>query len=125
MGTSNGDLGAHLGGYMAAEREIGWLAGNAMAQAMYPYTFGIVSDYNGVEGRGLGTGVGIVWRGNFLIATAKHVIEDTAPQRLYYLLPQQTLQIPESSASATQPRGLTLWGQTTLQCRHMPLDVSV
>lgn len=83
-----------------------------MAQAMYPYTFGIVSDHNGVEGRGIGTGVGIVWHGNFLIATAKHVIEDTPPQRLYYLLPQRTLQIPESSASAD-------WSQVRYGPRHV------
>jgi hypothetical protein len=80
--------------------EVPRLAGAAMAQAMYPYTFGIVTDYDGMEGRGLGTGVGVVWRGTFLIATARHVIADTTPQRVYYLLPQQNLQIPESSASS-------------------------
>jgi hypothetical protein len=80
-----------------------------MGQAMYPYTFGIISDYKGMEGRGLGTGVGVVWRGKFLIATAKHVIEDTASQRLYYLLPHDSVQIPESSASAdwSQARSLS------------------
>jgi hypothetical protein len=81
-----------------------------MAHAMYRYTFGIVSDYRGMEGRGLGTGVGIAWRGSFVIATAKHVIEDTAPQRLYYFLPGDRLQIPESQASAD-------WTQVRCQLR--------
>jgi hypothetical protein len=69
-----------------------------MAQAMYPYTFGIVSDFQGMEGTGLGTGVGVVWRGTYLIATAKHVVEDSPSQRVYYLLPQETLRVGEPSA---------------------------
>ena len=85
---------------MASDEKLGVLAGNAMAQAMFTYTFGIVGDYQGSEGEGLGTGVGLTWRGKYLIATAKHVIEDTPPQRIYYFLPQHALQIQESSASA-------------------------
>lgn len=84
---------------MTAEEKIGLLAGNAMAQAMFTYTFGIVADSQGLEGRGLGTGVGVIWQGKYLIATAKHVIEDTPTQRIYYLLPGDSLQIGESSAS--------------------------
>jgi len=92
--------------------KVGRLAGNAMAQAMYPYTFGIISDYRGMEGRGLGTGVGLVWRGNFLIATAKHVISDTPAQRIYYLLPQDSLQTPDSQASAD-------WSKVRYGLRHV------
>ncbi len=84
---------------MADNLKVSHLAGQAMAQAMYPYTFGIVSDFHGLEGKGLGTGVGVVWRGTYLIATAKHVVEDTAPQRIYYLLPQNTLRVEGSSTS--------------------------
>jgi hypothetical protein len=62
---------------------VGRPAGNAMAHLMYPYTFGIVSDFQGVERRGLGTGVGVRWREKFLVATARHVIKDTPPQRVY------------------------------------------
>jgi hypothetical protein len=84
---------------MPDDLKVGRAAGQAMAHAMYRHTFGIVSDYQGMEGRGLGTGVGVVWRGTFMIATAKHAIADTAPQKLYYLLPGGTLEIPESQAS--------------------------
>jgi len=97
---------------MADDLNVSRMAGQAMAQAMYPYAFGIVSDYRGMEGKGLGTGVGIVWRGTCLIATAKHVVEDTAPQRIYYLLPRNTLRIEESSVSVD-------WTQVSWQPRCM------
>ena len=89
-------------------------AGQAMAQAMYPYAIGIVSDSQGMEGKGLGTGVGVVWRGTYLIVTAKHVVEDTAPDRIYYLLPQDTLRVEPSSASVD-------WTQVNSQPRR-PLE---
>ena len=82
-----------------------------MAQAMFTYTFGIVGDSDGSEGTGLGTGVGIIWQGKYLIATAKHVIEDTPPQRIYYLLPQDSLQVEESPASIN-------WNRCNWQIRH-------
>ena len=84
---------------MASDEELGVQAEKAMAQAMFRYTFGIVGDYQGSEGKGIGAGVGLIWRNRYLIATAKHVIEDTPPQRIYYFLPQHPLQIEESSAS--------------------------
>jgi hypothetical protein len=90
---------------VAAEEKLGLLAGIAMAQAMFTYTFGIVADSQGSEGKGLGTGVGLIWQGKYLIATAKHVIEDTPAQRIYYFLPQDSLQIEESSASIDWTRG--------------------
>jgi hypothetical protein len=70
-----------------------------MAYAMFAYTFGIVSDINGVEGKGLGTGVGVLWRGTYLILTAKHVVEDTPPHRICFFLPEGALLIPGSAAS--------------------------
>jgi len=84
---------------MIGEDKIRRQAGNAVAQAMYNYTFGIVADIEGSEGKGLGTGVGVIWQGEYLISTARHVIEGTPPHRIYYLLPQDSLQIEESSAS--------------------------
>jgi len=95
---------------VSGDLKVSRLAGQAMAQAMYPYTFGIVSNDHGMEGKGLGTGVGVVWRGTYLIATAKHVVKDTASQRIYYLLPQNTLRIEESSASVA-------WTQVSWQPR--------
>ena len=82
-----------------------------MAQAMFTYTFGIVADSQGLEGKGLGTGVGLIWRGKYLIATAKHVIEDTPARRIYYLLPGDSLQIEESPASID-------WTRCRWQVRH-------
>lgn len=82
-----------------------------MAQGMFTYTFGIVADSQGSEGKGLGTGVGITWQGKYLIATAKHVIEDTPPERIYYLLPGDSLQVEDSSASID-------WTRCKLRVRH-------
>ncbi len=84
---------------MVAGEKLDVLAGIAVAQAMFTYTFGIVTDSQGLEGKGLGTGVGAIWRGKYVIATAKHVIEGTPPERIYYFLPQDSLQIEESSSS--------------------------
>ncbi len=50
---------------------------------MYTRTFGVVSNAEGMEGKGLGTGVSVIWRGKYLIATAKHVVKDTSPERIY------------------------------------------
>jgi hypothetical protein len=63
-----------------------------MAQAMFRYTFGIVGDAKfGVEGRGLGTGVGVMWRDCHLVLTAAHTVETTPYERLYFFLPGDTL----------------------------------
>jgi hypothetical protein len=48
---------------MVSDLKLEHLAGHAMAQAMFPFTFGIVGDASGGrEGRGLGTGIGVRWR---------------------------------------------------------------
>ena len=48
----------------------------ALSNAMYRYTFGIVGNgEGGLEGRGIGTGIGVSWRGQFLILTAAHTME--------------------------------------------------
>ncbi len=65
---------------------------------MYRYTFGIVGNgKGGLEGGGLGTGIGVSWRGHFLILTAAHTMETTAYEQLYILLPHESLVTPASS----------------------------
>ena len=55
---------------MGYDRTVEHSAGIAMAHAMFAYTFGIVGDgEGGKEGEGLGTGVGVLWRGTHLIVT--------------------------------------------------------
>jgi hypothetical protein len=68
-------------------------ATEALANAMYRYTFGIISDGKGhAEGRGLGTGIGIVWNGVHQILTAAHTMETTPSDRLYMLLPSESVE---------------------------------
>ena len=70
----------------------------ALSNAMYRYTFGIVGNgEGGLEGRGIGTGIGVSWRGQFLILTAAHTMETTAYEQLYILLPHESLVTPSSS----------------------------
>ena len=77
------------------------IAGQAMAHAIARYTFGIIqNDRFGREGRGIGTGFGVVWRGNFLILTAGHTLRQTPDEMLYYLLPSlKGISIAESATS--------------------------
>jgi hypothetical protein len=81
---------------------------NALLNAMYRYTFGIIGDEptNGSEAGGIGTGVGIYWRGVYLIVTAAHVMKDTDRKRLYFLLPDESLELKDSSirSEATPPK---------------------
>ena len=74
-------------------------AEEACANFMYRYAFGIIGDEPtaGYEGGGIGTGVGLYWKGNYLILTAAHVVKDTPVERLYFLLPSESLVIIRSS----------------------------
>ena len=64
----------------------------ALTNAMYRHTFGIVGDdRSGLEGRSLGTGIGVFWKGTFLLLTAAHTVETTPNQQLYFLLPHDTV----------------------------------
>ncbi len=74
------------------------IAGEAMALAITKYTFGIVTDHNGVEGRGIGTGTGVLWRGRRFILTANHVLADTPRERLYFFPPVHDPELAEASA---------------------------
>jgi hypothetical protein len=86
-------------------------AGYAMAHAMSRFTFGIVGDAGGREGRSLGTGVGLLWGGSSLILTAAHTLETTPYERLYFFLPVNELQIADSAASVN-------WTQVRFQNRQ-------
>jgi hypothetical protein len=80
------------------EREINNAATEAIGNRMYCLTFGIVGDAKGgAEGRSLGTGIGIRWGKAYVILTAAHVIEQTPDERLYFLLPGDTLIHPSSA----------------------------
>jgi hypothetical protein len=87
------------------EAKLGHLAGLAMAQGMYPYTFGIVGDgIHGDQGKSLGTGIGVQWGSTSLILTAAHTLETTPYDRMYFFLPMGSLEFVESAASADPSR---------------------
>lgn len=73
-------------------------ATEALANAMYRYSFGIVgSGRDGTEGVSLGTGVGLLWKGTYLVVTAAHTMEITPYEKLYFLLPGESLQFEHST----------------------------
>ena len=73
-------------------------ATEALANAMYRYSFGIIgSGRDGSEGVSLGTGVGVFWKGTYLVVTAAHTMEITPCEKLYFLLPGESLQFEHSS----------------------------
>jgi len=77
----------------------------ALGNTMYRFTFGIIGDARfGTEGRGLATGIGILWKNTYLILTADHVIQQTPYERTYFLLPDECLQCVDSDiASQSNP----------------------
>ena len=76
----------------------------AAFNAMYKYTFGIIGDYDGFEGRGIGTGVGVLWKNSHLIVTAAHTLRDTPRDRLYFMVPLETLVFADSLEEADQSK---------------------
>jgi hypothetical protein len=82
------------------------MAGQAVAHAVAPYTFGIIqNDRVGSEGREIGTGFGVRWKENFLILTAAHTLQQTPDEMLYYLLPPlKGLQMVDSANVVWQER---------------------
>jgi hypothetical protein len=90
------------------EQAIDEAAAEAVANAMYRYTFGIVGDARGgVEGRGLGTGVGLRWKNSYVIVTAAHTVQETPYERLYFLLPFMALKLVGSRISV-EPAGIQI-----------------
>lgn len=73
-------------------------ATEALGNAMYRYSFGIVgSGRDGTEGVSLGTGVGLLWKGTYLVVTAAHTMEITPHDKPYFLLPGESLQFEHST----------------------------
>jgi len=97
------------------EDRINGAATEALANAMYRYTFGIVgSGKDGAEGRSLGTGVGVFWKGTYLILTAAHTMETTPYERLYFLLPNEGVQFQDSDIPA-QPSPVNIRKRLSLE----------
>jgi len=97
-------------------RGINEAATEALANAMYRYTFGIV----GVGGSGsqsLGTGVGVFWKGTYLILTAAHTMEAVPYERLHFLLPNEGVHF-EGSSVAAQSFPVTIRKRLQLENPH-------
>lgn len=69
-------------------------AAEAIKEAVPWHTVGIIARSEaGIPEQGIGTGAAVEWRGHSLILTAKHVIENTPHEELWFLLrPDGTLE---------------------------------
>lgn len=86
------------------ERRVNEVAMVALGNAIYHYTFGIVGDGGfGAEGRSIATGIGLHWKGTYLIVTAAHVVHQTPQERLYFFIPSSAMHFSESPITATPP----------------------
>jgi hypothetical protein len=87
-----------------AERRVNQAATEALGNAIYRYTFGIIGDGEyGAEARCIGTGVGVRWGSDYFILTAAHVVNQTPESRLYFFLPSPTLQFSHLGVAAGPP----------------------
>ncbi|MGC2636994.1 MAG: hypothetical protein WA294_07430 [Acidobacteriaceae bacterium] len=78
--------------------EVNEAATEALGNAMYRYSFGIVgSGRDGTEGVSLGTGVGLLWKCTYLVVTAAHTMDITPHEKLYFLLPGESLLFEHST----------------------------
>jgi hypothetical protein len=86
---------------VAVASTINGAATKALANAMYRHTFGIVVDGKfGAEGQSLGSGIGVLWKGTYLILTADHVVAQTPFERLYFLLPDEALEFGDDDIAS-------------------------
>jgi hypothetical protein len=84
-----------------AERPVNEAATEALANAMCRHTFGIVGEgATGAGGQSLGTGIGVFWKGTYLILTAAHTMEGFPYDRLYFFLPNESIQFEGSTVAA-------------------------
>jgi hypothetical protein len=87
---------------MQEERGINEAATEALANSMYRYTFGIVGeDGSSSGGQSLGTGVGVLWKGTYLILTAAHTMESIPNERLHFLLPKEGVHFQGSTVASS------------------------
>src|SRR6185312_158608 len=89
---------------MSVEHPVNEAADEALTNAMYRHTFGIIGNGAfGLEGRWIGTGVGVLWNGTFLILTAAHTMQATPNEGIYFLLPGETAAFQASSIYSKTP----------------------
>jgi hypothetical protein len=104
------------------EQQINTAADMAIVNAMYRYTFGIVANGKGASvGRGLGAGVGVLWRNSFVVVTAAHTMETTPDEDLFFLLPSESIQVEGSGISA-HPAQVTVKRRVQLERQNAFLD---
>ncbi len=97
-------------------------ADEALGNAMYRFSFGIVGNGStGAEGQGLATGIGILWKDTYLILTAAHTMQTTAYERLYFLLPDESVQL-QKSAIVAQPSPVKVRRRVALEHAQSFLD---
>lgn len=107
---------------MFGNRPLNAAADEALTNAMYRCTFGVIGDARGGrEGRGIGTGVGVWWNGTFVILTAVHTMQTTPDERQYFLLPGDALAVQESTIPMLTPTP-TVQPRVQLVSQHAVLD---
>jgi hypothetical protein len=107
---------------MGVGRFVNEAADQALSNAMYRHTFGIIGNGKfGGEGRGIGTGIGVRWDGAFLILTAAHTMQATPDERLFFLLPAESVVHEGSSVSSETPQA-TLNTRAQLQRQETRMD---
>jgi len=104
------------------ESRVNEAADAALTNAMYRYTFGIVGNgIGGVVGQGIGTGVGVCWKGTYLIVTAAHTMQTTPNQSQFFLLPDESVNIQGSSLNS-EPPPVNVQGRVQLESQQSLLD---
>lgn len=80
---------------------------SVIASAMSRHTFALVgpSKY-GVENQEIATGVGVKWKGRYLILTAGHVVDYCSEDTLRFFLPTPNIQFAPQEFQATEVRRL-------------------
>jgi hypothetical protein len=107
---------------MSVERSVNEAADEALTNAMYRYTFGIIGNgVFGLEGRGIGTGVGVLWNSTFLILTAAHTMQTTPNEQLYFLLPREAVAFLGSGIYSEGPPS-DITKRVQLQTQQFALD---
>jgi hypothetical protein len=107
---------------MFGDRPLNAAADEAVTNAMYRCTFGIVGNgRDGREGRGIGTGIGINWNGTYVILTAAHTMQTTTDERQYFLLPGDSLAFQQSTITAHSQAAL-INRRVQLVSQHAVLD---
>jgi hypothetical protein len=86
-------------------------------EAVQWHTLGIVSNYEGLEGKGIGTGNAIQWKEQRIILTAAHVVKDTDWEKLWFFTrPEGTIQRVESTSVHSLHRDAKI-------CERIPLPI--